>query len=348
MEEKYEVSKKLYDTFFECMEAKQNALKEKVKIGEVDARTFMQVISTLIDYCEPIIEKYRGENLDNYDLDLFKKMQELIAKTDSFNELQNSKEKYQLYSDTLILIIELDKKIEFLYDAKKAKESYMEDFKYYKTLEQSKEWKTKFDIAYNEKNIIQIENLLNEAKEDNKNEWVTYISENNDVLIGHSINKSVNGTFDDLRGKFKNQYVSCSLFTKDINDTFNDKFGYIMSPEQIVGADSNDMRILGSGNLNNIQLGTSIMVIKHPKRIIDELKIRKDKNNASGKNEKVFSEIVIDGFNPIGIFCFVKGPKEQDENYLNALKLKNACPDLELKVYDTSMNNINDKTTPTL
>ena len=54
------------------------------------------------------------------------------------------------------------------------------------------------------------------------------------------------------------------------------------------------------------------------------------------ENTLYYNEVVLDGFNPIGIFCITDGSKELNPYYLKALKLKDNFPDLPILDFDIS------------
>ena len=48
----------------------------------------------------------------------------------------------------------------------------------------------------------------------------------------------------------------------------------------------------------------------------------------------MYSEIVKDGFEPIGIFCFTDGTKNFNENYKRAHELQKSFPNLKIRTFD--------------
>lgn len=50
--------------------------------------------------------------------------------------------------------------------------------------------------------------------------------------------------------------------------------------------------------------------------------------------KKYISEVIIEGFEPIGIFCFTDGSKMFDSNYRNAKELEKNFPHLKVYTFD--------------
>lgn len=136
--------------------------------------------------------------------------------------------------------------------------------------------------------------------------------------------------------KFASRFVSSSLITNILMDVFNEGFGFIIEPLNIVVAGSEDMDVNNDANsVENIfysRVGYgehykwNIPIINAPEKILNDCYARL---NSDDNCKKVYSEIVTDGFKPIGIFCITDGSKGH-ENYCNALKLKKVFPELEI------------------
>ena len=50
-----------------------------------------------------------------------------------------------------------------------------------------------------------------------------------------------------------------------------------------------------------------------------------------------YNEIVINGFNPIGLFCYTFGLKEIESNYRNIKNIQKSFPNLDLVEIDTTL-----------
>ena len=233
------------------------------------------------------------------------------------------------------MINEVQEKMYLIRDLIEAKDDYIIDMKYFMKEEDINKFNQDYIKAINEKNIDKMLNLLYKIQKLILNEWNNYIgnSENmtdeNFCFIGHSTNHS------NFEGKFYSRYVSCSLYNQDVNETFNKGFGFIMNPNNIVKSDSKDMYTDNySYDEEYLLKYKSIPKIHHPQRLIDDCKKQKQNNIKDGKQEKVYNEVVIDGFEPTGIFCFTNGAKEYDKNYKQALELKKHFPNLSIEYFD--------------
>ena len=220
-------------------------------------------------------------------------------------------------------------------DLIEAKNDCLINMKYFMSAEEIEKFSIEYDKAISEKNFLKMADLLNNVQRLILKEWDNYLgnienmTDDNFRFIGHSTSQT---KFDE---DFRSRYVSCSLYNEDINDTFASQFGFIMAPKNIVGAKSEDMYVNNYASDQETLLSyTSIKKIDHPKRIIDECLKQKEKNRKEGSDKAVYSEVVIDGFEPIGIFCFTDGTKNLNRNYKDAQQLQKSFPKLKIKSFD--------------
>ena len=151
-------------------------------------------------------------------------------------------------------------------------------------------------------------------------------------FIGHSTNS------EDFKGDFYSSLVSCSLFTEEFTDTYRSGFGFMFAPEAIVGADGSDMYVNNYTEDDEAMLNTTtVPKISSIGRVLEQCRRHREENKREGSPDKVYSEVVIKGFKPIGIFCFTVGEKTLNHNYLSAQKLQEQYPDLPIVEIDLTL-----------
>lgn len=174
--------------------------------------------------------------------------------------------------------------------------------------------------------------------------WKNYTTKIEDYVPGEPFKflcHSVSEVFKSR--KFASRFVSSSLITNLLMDVFNEGFGFIIEPINIVVAGAEDMYVNNDADsLEDIfslrvRYGKKekwhIPIINAPEKILNDCYKRLKSN---GKSEKVYSEIVTDGFKPLGIFCITDGSKNH-ENYCRALELKKVFPELEIIEIDKTL-----------
>ena len=229
------------------------------------------------------------------------------------------------------------------------KDDILKDMAEYKSQDEIDAFIKEYDDAIDKKNIDKMEDMVARSHDEILKEWEKYVSnytsmsEDDFLFIGHSTqdpetwekNVSKKDPDADIKDLFRSRYVSCSLFSPSSIDTYRSGYGFIMSPNKIVGAQSEDMSIDNyTSTVSGLKSYTKFPKINHPKRIIKELEERKRLNQEENSDRKVYSEIVIDGFEPIGIFCFTTGIIDKDSSLVSAMKLKSCFPNLDVKVID--------------
>lgn len=226
---------------------------------------------------------------------------------------------------------------------KSAKEDVLLNLKYFQSEEQIREFESSYEKAMQDNNIEEMKDLLDEKQNLVLKEWRKFPTSiellqtaDHFSFIGHSVIKA----FD---GEFHSRFVSCSLYTEDLTDTYRNGFGFILAPENIVGATNRDMYVNNNAVSSETIKNGSILHIDHPQRIIDNCLQLLEQNKKEAvvhqeERKKVYSEIVIDGFQPIGIFCFTDGSLQLDSNYKYALELQEKYPNLKLVAKDIMKN----------
>ena len=176
-----------------------------------------------------------------------------------------------------------------------------------------------------------------------KNEYRKCMTNLNDYVPGSSFNficHSVNGS--QFSGDFKTKYVSTSFIDENIHEVYKSMYGFIFSPDNIVWANYEDSYIVNNSNSNeDISRNTVLPILMHPKLVMKKCIEQKQKNQVDKISKPVYNEIVLDGFNPIGIFCLSNGSKTLCNSYGGALKLKKAFPNLPIIDIDLTLYNNN-------
>lgn len=184
-----------------------------------------------------------------------------------------------------------------------------------------------------------IENYLKELQKIILDDWRAGITRIEDYkpgekfkFIGHSTNA------ESIKGEFYSRLVSCSLYTEEFTDTYRSGFGFLFEPINIIGADGDDMYVDNyMDSDDNILVSTSIPPIASIGKVIDIMRKNKRAQIDNGEEGNIYSEVIIKGFKPIGIFCFTVGEKALSFNYQSALKLKEQYPHLPLVEIDLSL-----------
>ena len=221
------------------------------------------------------------------------------------------------------------------YDLVNAYKNILLNMKYFASDEAIDEIKSSYQDAIAKQDIEKMQTILNLIQDEIKKEWKRYLpkledmTSDNFTFLGHSTHSTK------FTGDFYGNYVSTSLFTPDLHETFWSGFGFIFSPINIVGASSFDMWINNYAQDENALRSFSIVPkIDHPKRLIEKCLKLKQTNILKQNDAKVYNEVVIKGFNPIGIFCFTDGSLSFDSNYEDAKQLQKSFPNLKIYNFD--------------
>ena len=175
---------------------------------------------------------------------------------------------------------------------------------------------------YDVDNMKKVVDLLHKKIKD---DWISKMSDIDEYKVGddfsflcHSVRSS------QWEGDFKTPYVSTSLLTQEMWDTFNRPYGLIFDPKDIAAASYYDLYTINARETGDLFFNTSIPPMMTKKNIEDKCKKLKEETG-----NKIYSEIVIKGFNPKAIFAITDGT-ELDESYIGALELKERFPDLKV------------------
>lgn len=230
---------------------------------------------------------------------------------------------------------EENKKYYLLRDLINAKIDCIENMKYFVDENTISHWNDEYEKAIQAKDTKKMIDMLENVQNAILSEWEKYIgnihemNDDNFAFIGHSTNSTK------FEKDFMSKYVSTSLLTQDVNDTYRSGYGFIFAPKNIIGANSQDMYVNNYAEDDDMLLCYSaIKKIDHPKRLVEECKKLKQENLENGVNESVYNEVVLDRFEPIGIFCFTDGSKSLNWNEIYARKLQENFPHLKVYSFD--------------
>ena len=174
-----------------------------------------------------------------------------------------------------------------------------------------------------------IGNLNNSILQDYKDnaKLDSYKAGENFSFIGHSVGNL------GFTGDFKDNLVSASLFSEELTKTYKNAYGFVLAPDYIISADTSDLYTANwtqdKDEMYQAHIVTSLPIFKPRERLLTET--------------KDLNEVILDKFEPLGIFCFSTGAKELDSNYALAHKLKESYPNLE--VYDIDLTLYKDEKT---
>ncbi len=169
--------------------------------------------------------------------------------------------------------------------------------------------------------------------------WKEYVTDINAYEPGKPFRFLCHSTSRvDYDKEFDTRFVSTSLLTEDLTETYRSGFGFILPPDAIVAAAGCDMYIRNETD-DVDSLGTVSLVTKldGPEKVVKECLERKRKVQREKKNESVYSEVVVDGFHPVAIFCLTDGGKEFNYNYCQAKKLQEKFPHLKIIELDMTL-----------
>lgn len=133
-----------------------------------------------------------------------------------------------------------------------------------------------------------------------------------------------NFTSGQVKGEFRDKYMSTSLITKNARGIYGSSgFGYIVKPKHIVAADSKD-----TYTINNSHNDSRVTIIKHPIKLPQQIEAEmmetcKSVNGEILNSDKasIYSEVVVDEYEIDGIFLMTSGEKEMNPHYMEAIEL---------------------------
>lgn len=323
---------KLSENLLESILNLERLLYNISKIKEIDP-----VLKTEFKKYEKEFIKIRG----NY-FELFREIDEDIEKEDL--KIKGTKDFCKEYIETknkeeieylLKIVYKLSKislKIIQIKELKKEKKEIFKSLNYIISEEEIKKYEIELQLLFKKLDIEKIkEYLINLQKIiiEDFNHKITNVEEYKKGKYFRFLCHSVNFThYDEKRQK---NYTSTSLLTPRHTKTYREDYGFIMKPEGIICASKEDAFADITAKNNEDTTHNIIQRIDCVEKIEDEC--------------KDYSEILLEGFNPIGIFCLTDGSKTLNLNYLKALKLQESFPhlkiiDIDLTLYKEDLTEI--------
>ena len=271
--------------------------------------------------------KIRG----NY-FELFKEIEEDIEEinikgTEEFcKEYIETKEKKDI-QNLLEIIYNLSKislKIIQINELEKEKKEIIKSLKYILTDEEINKYEIDLELLFKKLDIEKIKDYLIGLQKIIIEDFKTKITNIEDYKKGDYFRllcNSVNYThYDEKRQK---NYTSASLLTPAHTNTYRSGFGFIMKPDNIICASKEDIHTDITAQNSESTIDSIIPRIDSIEKIEDEC--------------KDYSEILLEGFNPIGIFCLTDGSKTLNLNYLKAQELQKSFPNLKIIDIDLTL-----------
>lgn len=336
----------------------------KIKAGNLNDIIKNALNSSIIHMRKEAKEKIAGEYLEEY-RDAYDKFSTLYDMEGHKNNQYYLYEYLEDFMDTAIFVEgnsnkleelfsamndldQVSKKIYKLCDLKAAKNSVMNSLKYICDEEQVNQYNEYYNQMLSERpvDLKRLELFLRELQVIILEDWKNQIDEPSAYqpgepfkLICHSM------AIPKYEGDFYGRYVSCSLLTEEFTETYKCGFGFVLSPDNIVCANGEDLYTYNSStDEEDMLMFSSIPVVTGLDETLNMCRKRRLKNQESEetKNYRVYNEVVIDGFNPIAIFCITNQENVTYDNYEAALNLQKAFPNLKIINIDLELykNNI--------
>ena len=243
----------------------------------------------------------------------------------------NDKKSLDILLNTIIKLFETSNYILKLRDLYIEYKEIIESLKYISNSKEIEEYKSVVNNYLNE-NPIDLEKLKNYLISLQKIILDDFKKEVTDIdsykegdyfkFICHSTNNT-NWTDEN-----KN-YISASLLTPKHMQTYNSGFGFILSPQNIVSAKASDQFTDNTADSDDDLNEKYINTVDSIQKIDKEC--------------KTYSEIIIKGFNPIGIFCLTDGSKNLNLNYYKAKRLQKVFPNLKIIQIDLTIYKTKDE-----
>ncbi len=333
----------------------ENKLNEDKEFYDLSVNEFATLFEKLIDHARSCLVTSNDVTLDT------KTNEQYLNTVSKFENALSSVKDANSISDALIYsyldseidiepiinyAIEINNYKFLCYKARdlvNAKDNLLENLKYLSSSDEINKINVEYEQALNDLDIDKMEKILNYINMVITNHWHEFITKPEDIedaiknnkpiyFLGHSTNST------EFKTPFHSRFVSNSLLTNDLTDTYHGGYGFIIAPVNIVGAKSKDMHVDNDAqDVENIAFYSSIPLIDTPEKIIKECLDLKKENKKHKIDCKVYSEIVTDGFNPIGIFCITDGSKTLNSNYTNALKLHKSFSNLPFVEIDKTL-----------
>lgn len=198
----------------------------------------------------------------------------------------------------------------------------------------------KFDNAYETAlvncDISSLDSLIAKVEQGCLQKWTGATTNVEEYKSGESFRFLCHSVIDyNFRGKFRTKYVSCSLLFDKYLAYLNSGYGFILPANNIIAASDIDLQTFNATNDKTCLFPDyySDIKIRTPEEIMDLCVKRKEEN----KDLNTWNEIVVEGFDPLAIFCLTDGSKELDPRYNGAYELKKHFPKLKVVEIDETL-----------
>ena len=207
----------------------------KIENGDLELRHYVDIEERIKEK----IERYKEYLPENLDDKLYNEYTNLLKLCDTKTEVTIDDLNDKCIEESIDLyykIYNYNKTLYMLRDLIKTKHKLLTNMKYYKTEEEINDFIKIYDEAIKNRDINKMKQLLENENNNVLNEWnkldtdLDKMNDDNFCFIGHSTG-SIKFNRD-----FYTKYISCSLYNKDVNDTYRCEFGLIFKPKNIMSA----------------------------------------------------------------------------------------------------------------
>ncbi len=238
------------------------------------------------------------------------------------------------FLDSIKHLLDVTYKIHKQRDLAYAKDNVLDSLQYIVSYNELQKYKQKYEEMLSEipLDLNKVQHYLKQLQQIILEDWKKGITPLEEYHPGDEFKFICHSTHtSEFKGDFFTFLVSCSLLTEEFNDTYRSGYGFIFDASNIVAADGEDMYVNNNSvDEKDMFASTSIPKISSIGKIIKQCQFNKKEKEKNGTSEKIYSEVVIKGFNPIGIFCLTVGGKSLDFNYQSAKKLQQQFPQLPI------------------
>lgn len=243
-----------------------------------------------------------------------------------------NKEEIKYLFEVIYNLSKISLKIIQINELKKEKEEIIKSLNYILPKEEINKYEVELDLLFKKIDIDKIKEYLIKLQKIILEDFTTKITSIDDYEKGSYFKfLCYSVSFTNYDKKRQKKYTPTSLLTPRHTKTYREGYGFIMEPKNIICASKEDAFTDITAEDQNKAVETIIPRIDSVEKIEEET--------------VDYSEILLEGFNPIGIFCLTDGSKKLNLNYLEALKLKESFPhlkiiDIDLTLYKEDLTEI--------
>ena len=228
-----------------------------------------------------------------------------------------NKEEVKKLFEIIYNLSKISLKIIQINELKKEKEEIIKSLNYFLPKEEINKYEVELDLLFKKLDIDIIKEYLIKLQKIILEDFTTKITSIDDYKKGDYFKLlCYSVSFTNYDKKKQKKYTPTSLLTPRHTKTYREGYGFIMEPKNIICASKEDAHTDITSKNNDDVVESIIPRIDSIEKIEEEC--------------EDYSEILLEGFNPIGIFCLTDGSKTLNLNYLRALKLKEQFPNLKI------------------